>query len=241
MVVDPRATEYPSLSPYVYVANNPLNATDPDGEGINILVGALLGGAVDYGFQVAANLASGQSFTEAATNVDLKSIGISALAGASSSGLSVLSKSFKAAKLINATGNALISVGEGLAKNGENSTVLSVTTDAVLGLGATQVGGFIEGQFEAALKKSASSQLDNAISDFGKAQRKLQGLRQNSATSKATFEKAQKRFTQAQKRLGTAAQRAQNAEQAILPIVAGEGASQTVTRTINTLGEEDKK
>ena len=56
LVVDPRADAYPSLSPYVYVANNPLNATDPDGEGINFLVGALIGGSVDFGLQVAVLL-----------------------------------------------------------------------------------------------------------------------------------------------------------------------------------------
>lgn len=31
---DPASKEYPSLSPYVYVGNNPLNATDPDGQRI---------------------------------------------------------------------------------------------------------------------------------------------------------------------------------------------------------------
>jgi len=29
--VDPLAGKYPSLSPYVYVADNPINAIDPDG------------------------------------------------------------------------------------------------------------------------------------------------------------------------------------------------------------------
>jgi RHS repeat-associated protein len=32
--VDPLAHKYPSLSPYVYVANNPINAIDPDGRRI---------------------------------------------------------------------------------------------------------------------------------------------------------------------------------------------------------------
>jgi hypothetical protein len=35
--VDPLSEKYPSLSPYVYVADNPVNAIDPDGEDIIVL------------------------------------------------------------------------------------------------------------------------------------------------------------------------------------------------------------
>ncbi|GEM55874.1 hypothetical protein B0A58_04355 [Flavobacterium branchiophilum NBRC 15030 = ATCC 35035] len=37
MSVDPMAEKYPNISPYVYVANNPINAIDPDGRDIIIL------------------------------------------------------------------------------------------------------------------------------------------------------------------------------------------------------------
>ena len=30
--VDPLAEKYPNISPYTYVANNPINAIDPDGK-----------------------------------------------------------------------------------------------------------------------------------------------------------------------------------------------------------------
>ncbi|MBP7307167.1 MAG: hypothetical protein KA987_13690, partial [Saprospiraceae bacterium] len=37
--VDPLASKYPSISPYAYVANNPINAIDPDGREIIIITG----------------------------------------------------------------------------------------------------------------------------------------------------------------------------------------------------------
>ncbi|HMQ47186.1 MAG TPA: RHS repeat-associated core domain-containing protein [Saprospiraceae bacterium] len=36
--VDPLADEYPSISPYAYVANNPINAIDPDGRDYILLI-----------------------------------------------------------------------------------------------------------------------------------------------------------------------------------------------------------
>ena len=38
--VDPAADEYPSVSPYVYVLNNPINAIDPDGRRVFFVGGA---------------------------------------------------------------------------------------------------------------------------------------------------------------------------------------------------------
>jgi hypothetical protein len=35
--VDPHAEKYPNINPYVYVANNPINAIDPDGRDIVVL------------------------------------------------------------------------------------------------------------------------------------------------------------------------------------------------------------
>lgn len=41
--VDPLASKYPSISPYAYVANNPINAIDPDGRYIIFIGGLRLG------------------------------------------------------------------------------------------------------------------------------------------------------------------------------------------------------
>ncbi len=37
--VDPAAAEYPNINPYTYVANNPINAIDPDGRRIVFIAG----------------------------------------------------------------------------------------------------------------------------------------------------------------------------------------------------------
>ncbi len=43
--VDPFAVLYPSIAPPVYVANNPVNFVDPDGQFIAMAVGTIVGGA----------------------------------------------------------------------------------------------------------------------------------------------------------------------------------------------------
>lgn len=79
-----------NLNPYSYGYNNPIIFDDTDGR-CPACWGAIIGAAVDYGMQVAGNLAEGKDLGDALTRVDGKSILISAGAGALSGGLSVLS------------------------------------------------------------------------------------------------------------------------------------------------------
>jgi hypothetical protein len=50
---------------YAYVAGDPVNWTDPTGEFVNIVAGAVIGLGLDYASQVALNLASGKSGKDA--------------------------------------------------------------------------------------------------------------------------------------------------------------------------------
>ncbi|MFZ5610102.1 MAG: RHS repeat-associated core domain-containing protein [Pseudomonadota bacterium] len=64
---------------YAYVANDPVNATDPTGE--FFVVGALIGATIDVGLQVGIGVASGKSFSESVKGVDLKQTAVSAALG----------------------------------------------------------------------------------------------------------------------------------------------------------------
>ena len=88
--VDPLA-DHPNQvdkSPYAYAWNNPVNLTDPDGRCpiCPYIAGAISGAALDYGIQVATNLYQGKG-ASSFTDVDGKSILISAGAGATGVGL----------------------------------------------------------------------------------------------------------------------------------------------------------
>ncbi len=67
-----------AISPYAYVANNPVNYTDPTGEIANFVVGAIYGGiAGGVGGAITAGLSPNQTFGST-----LKSIGLGFVAAA---------------------------------------------------------------------------------------------------------------------------------------------------------------
>lgn len=66
---------------YAYVGNDPVNEEDASGE-CPWCAGAIIGAGIDYGTQVAENLAHGQGLRQAATNINLKSVAVSAALGA---------------------------------------------------------------------------------------------------------------------------------------------------------------
>jgi RHS repeat-associated protein len=92
---DPAFEELYWISSYAYCLNNPVKLVDEDGEfpGLSNIVGAVVGAAVEYGSQVAANVIKDGFSTEAFTkNIDLVDIGVAAVEGAITSGGSVVKR-----------------------------------------------------------------------------------------------------------------------------------------------------
>ena len=80
---DPASEDLYAWSPYVYCYAEPIKHVDPDGEfGI---IGALVGGGMDYMIQVASNYATGNS--NPWTDINKTSIAVSALSGAAGAGI----------------------------------------------------------------------------------------------------------------------------------------------------------
>jgi RHS repeat-associated protein len=83
----PEDGEQESLTPYHFSGNNPATFNDPNGK-CPWCWGAIIGAAVEYGTQVASNLAQGKSLGESLTDVKGGQILIAAVAGAASGGVS---------------------------------------------------------------------------------------------------------------------------------------------------------
>jgi len=67
LTIDPMAEKYYSISPYVYVANNPLKYTDPNGDTIRVSIfDAATNGLINYNYGVQNNV---YGFYDAAGNI----------------------------------------------------------------------------------------------------------------------------------------------------------------------------
>jgi len=127
--IDPLGEEgdQESLTTYQFGLDNPVRYDDPDGKCPSCLIGGIIGAAVDYGTQVAANVIEGKSLGESLTDVDRGPIVGSALLGAATSGISAL------------VGNA----GKTAVTMGVKTQHLSKTQKVVANIGA-QVNNAIE-------------------------------------------------------------------------------------------------
>jgi hypothetical protein len=86
--VDPKTDDANSLTPYSYMDDNPIEYNDPNGDCPTCFIGAILGAAVEYGSQVAANLYEGKNLKSSLTDIDVGDVFISAGEGFVTSGTS---------------------------------------------------------------------------------------------------------------------------------------------------------
>ena len=133
-------SSYPGWSPYNYSLNNPVGNKDPDGR---FVWGAVIGAAVEFGSQVAADiLINDASFIDAVTNVDYYDVGIAAGVGLVTGGLSSLKAVGTIGKIgIQVVGNVV--EGTAKAKVGTKTneyTVGSAVTDATIGFVSATAG-----------------------------------------------------------------------------------------------------
>ena len=144
--MDPLCEKYYSVSPYAYCANDPVNMVDPEGNSPQV-VGAVVGAGLDIVTQVGGNLIQGEKWYK----IDVKSVIISAGAGAVGAGL--VSK-VRQVKALADLGKAAVVAGEALteaAVSGAESIVKQYAsegsvsfeetlTDAAIGGGSSLFG-----------------------------------------------------------------------------------------------------
>ena len=163
--IDPLSEEgdQESLTPYQFSGNNPSTFNDPDGK-CPWCWGAIIGAAVEYGTQVASNLAQGKSLSKSLTDVDGKAIAISAGAGALSGGVSAFVPKGAAAKVVVETVKVGIDAAESAAKqyNETGSVSLKTTvTDVVTNKVAGKVTENVKVNSNSTIK-TTEKQLDRA-------------------------------------------------------------------------------
>jgi hypothetical protein len=181
-----------NLNPYGYGYNNPVSFDDPDGRCPSCVWGAIIGAGVDYGLQVSANLLQGKDLGDALTDVDGKSILVSAGAGALSGGISSISKLQKASKVVKlgvevATDTGVSVASQGI-KDGKVSlkkTLIDVGAGQVVGRGAGKVAE------KRALNSAKSKQLQASVN---KQKNIARGKSNTTAKSKADVKGAQKKL-----------------------------------------------
>ncbi|SEN89599.1 RHS repeat-associated core domain-containing protein [Chitinophaga rupis] len=147
------------LTPYQFSGNNPIRYNDPDGK-CPWCVGAIIGGVVDAGLQLTEIALTDKTLSD----FSVKSVAISAAAGALSSGISSIAKIKQASTIvkigIELATDAGVSAGSQLANDGEvtlKKTLIDVGAGQIVGRGA---GALVE---KKAANSAAASRLKEAV------------------------------------------------------------------------------
>jgi RHS repeat-associated protein len=170
--VDPIGFAGDSFNLYRYCQNNTGKWADPNGEFVQVITGALIGGGVDLGIQLWANGGNWGA-------VSWTQVGIQATAGAITGGVSsvVEASALGAARgiaaattriAINAASNAAANAGAQAAMNAVNGTSGGVGKQAAIGAVAGSIGGVLtqlansaEGAFASGVLRAGAFAIEN--------------------------------------------------------------------------------
>ena len=175
--VDPLAEKYYSISPYVYCTNNPILHIDIDGKFplVANVVGAVVGAATDYVCQVAANAIINKGIsTECFTDVDGKSILLSAGAGFISSGASAAGASIGKAVTVRTGSKIAGNLAKKTVEEGTKYTANVVANEGNLAMATTDyafgkaVGAFNRKPIKPTSNKKAVKSATNKANREGK-------------------------------------------------------------------------
>ena len=187
MSVDPITTDANTgkgFNLYEYANNNPYRYTDPDGRIANFVFGAIIGGGIEVGFQLA----------NGGVVKDWTAVGVAAGVGAVTGGLGGIAANLATKGAITA-GEAVAAtaaaggLAAGAGKNieaglkGESITSREVAVSAGAGALGSAAGGKLATKMIGAAEKAAGS-ADNVVSGMGK--NTLGAIRQGGATGSVT-------------------------------------------------------
>ncbi len=188
---DPKEQEQPYQSPYTFMNNSPIRGNDEKGDlfGLDNVVGAVVAAGVDYGMQVAGNIAQDGFSAKAFTKVDGFSIAISAGAGFLTSGISstaILAKGITKAAvtqvvkleaknlIVNTTASVAKQIREGTIKGksikeavSEVSLKKAVTNGAIANVASNLPGIFGDSKLASQALRTASTKVETKITTKG--------------------------------------------------------------------------